>query len=301
MSDKSKRIGFIGVGLMGHGMAKNIVEKGYPLTVMGHRKRAPVDDLMARGAKEASSAADVARDSDIVFLCVTGSPQVEALVRGDNGLKAGAHDGLIIVDCSTAQPTSTLALAEELKPLGVRFIDAPLSRTPKEAEAGTLDAMIGADDATLAEIRPVVECWAGNIIHVGDVGAGHTMKLLNNFVALGYGALYSEAIALGMKAGITPEIFHAVIGSGRLTNGFYETFMKYVVGGDENAHKFSISNAHKDMRYLADLANATGGINLISSMVRNYYASAEAAGRGDTYVPTLSDWVMQMNGVKRRK
>lgn len=299
MSDKSKRIGFIGVGLMGHGMAKNIVEGGFPLTVMGHRNRTPVEDLVGRGAKEATSAADVARASDIVFLCVTGSPQVEALVRGENGIMAGAHDGLIVVDCSTAQPTSTQALAQELKPLGVRFVDAPLSRTPKEAQEGTLDTMIGADEATLAEIRPVVECWAGNIIHVGDVGAGHTMKLLNNFVALGYGALYSEAIALGMKAGITPETFHAVIGSGRLTNGFYETFMKYVIGGDENAHRFSISNAHKDMRYLADLANATGGINLISSMVRNYYASAEAAGRGDTYVPTLSDWVQELNGVKK--
>ncbi|AXS41918.1 NAD(P)-dependent oxidoreductase [Breoghania sp. L-A4] len=299
MSDTAKKIGFIGIGLMGHGMAKNILQGGYPLTVMGHRNRAPVDDLVGRGASEAATPADVARASDIVFLCVTGSVQVEAIVRGADGLKAGAHEGLIIVDCSTSQPTSTQALAAELGELGVRFVDAPLSRTPKEAEAGTLDTMIGADKATLAEILPVVGCWAGNIIHVGDVGAGHTMKLINNFVALGYGALYSEALALGQKAGIAPEKFHEVIGAGRLTNGFYETFMKYVVGGDRDAHKFSIANAHKDMRYLADLASATGGINLISSMVRNYYAGAEAAGRGGDYVPMLSDYVRELNGIGR--
>lgn len=300
MAAQNKRIGFIGVGLMGHGMAKNILLGGYPLTVLGHRNRTPVDNLVALGATESQDAAEVARNSDIVFLCVTGTPQVEALVRGERGLKSGAHEGLVIVDCSTAEPTSTLALADELAPLGVRFVDAPLSRTPKEAEAGTLDTMVGADEETLAEIRPVLECWAGNIIPVGPVGSGHTMKLLNNFVALGYGALYSEAIALGMKSGITPEVFHSVIGTGRLANGFYDTFMSYVVGRDPEAHKFTIANAHKDMRYLAGVANATGGVNLISSMVRNYYASADANGRGEAYIPTLSDWVMEMNGLARR-
>ena len=113
------RIGFIGVGFMGHGMAKNLVEKGHPLTIMGHRNRAPVDDLIKRGAKEAKSAADVAKNSDIVFLCVTGSAEVEALVRRADGLKAGAQKGLIIVDCSTSDPNSTMALAAELKSAGI--------------------------------------------------------------------------------------------------------------------------------------------------------------------------------------
>src|SRR3977135_2416426 len=103
----SERIGFSGGGLMGHGMVKSLVEKGHALTVMGHRNRAPVDDLVGRGAKEAKSAAEVARNSDIVFLCVTGSTQVEALVRGPDGIAAGAHNGLVVVDCSTSDPNST--------------------------------------------------------------------------------------------------------------------------------------------------------------------------------------------------
>src|SRR5436190_24085656 len=124
------RIGFIGIGLMGHGMAKNLLEKGHPLIVLGHRNRAPVDDLVGRGAAEAQSPAEVARSSNIVFLCVTGSPEVEALVRGAEGLKTGASRGLIIVDCSTSDPNSTIALAAELKSIGVAFCDAPLGGTP---------------------------------------------------------------------------------------------------------------------------------------------------------------------------
>src|SRR5579872_659655 len=120
----TEKIGFIGVGFMGHGMAKNIREKGYALTVLGHRNRPPVDDLVARGASEAKTAAELARRCDIIFLCVTGSPQIEALVNGPDGIKQGAHAGLIIVDCSTADPVSTLKLAAELAPLGVHFADA---------------------------------------------------------------------------------------------------------------------------------------------------------------------------------
>ena len=129
-----ERIGFIGVGFMGHGMAGNLLEKGYALTLMGHRNRAPVDDLVGRGAREAKTPEEIARESDIVLLCVTGSAEVEALVRGPKGLKAGAHKGLVIVDTSTSDPNSTLALAAELAPLGVAFCDAPLGGTPAQAE-----------------------------------------------------------------------------------------------------------------------------------------------------------------------
>src|SRR3954454_15896949 len=165
---KPERIGFVGVGLMGHGMAKNIVEKGYPLTVMGHRNRAPVEDLLGRGASEAKSAKDVAAASTIVFICVTGSPEVEAIVRGPNGLKDGLKPGSIVVDCSTADPNSTLALAAELAAIGVTMVDAPLSRTPKEAWEGTLDTMVGATPEIFPPLKPVLDTWAGRVIHIGD-------------------------------------------------------------------------------------------------------------------------------------
>ncbi len=294
------RIGFIGVGLMGHGMAKNIVEKGYPLAVVGNRNRQPVDDLIGRGAGEARTPAELARGCDIIFLCVTDSAVVEAIVRGPDGIKAGARDGLIVVDCSTSNPVSTLELAAELAPLGVSFCDAPLSRTPKEAWEGTLDTMVGADDAVFATIRPVCETWAGKIVHLGPVGSGHKMKLLNNFLAMGYAALYAEALTLGAKAGITPAMFDSVIRGGRMDCGFYQTFIRYTLEGDRNAHKFTLRNAHKDMRYLASMADSLAVANPMGSAVKNTYALAVGAGRGDDYVPMAAEIIGDINGANRR-
>ena len=297
MAEK-QRVGFVGVGYMGHGMAKNLVEKGHPLSIKGNRNRQPIDDLIARGARELATPREIAEASDIVFLCLPGSPQVEEAVRGADGLKAGAREGLIIVDTSTADPNSTLALAAELGPLGVRFIDAPLGRTPKEAESGELDTMIGADEATFAALKPVVECWAKRIIHVGPVGAGHSMKLLMNFLSLGYAALYSEAMTIGAKTGISKEVFDSVISGSRMDCGFYQTFRKYVVEGDVNAHLFSLRNAHKDLRYLNAVANAAGVAHYLATAVKNPYAHAEATGQGDKNVPQISDVIAALSGVK---
>lgn len=290
-------IGFIGVGLMGHGMAKNIVEGGYPLVVLAHRKREAVDDLISRGATEAPDLATLAAQCDIIHLCVTGSPQVEAVVRGENGILANAKPGTVVVDCSTSDPVSTLALDAELRAKGMHLSDAPLSRTPKEAWEGTLDAMVGADAEIFERIRPVIECWAGQIVHLGDVGLGHKMKLINNFISLGYGVIYSEALALARLAGLSPQQFDDVIRPGRMSNGFYETFMNYALHRDENAHKFTIKNAKKDMSYLANMAVSVGGVNTIQSVVRNAYAAMDATGGGDKYIPMMSDFIAAMNGL----
>ncbi|MCB1539992.1 MAG: NAD(P)-dependent oxidoreductase [Rhodoblastus sp.] len=289
-----ERIGFVGVGLMGHGMAKNIVEKGYDLTVLGHRNRAPVDDLVKRGAKEATSARELAEASDIVFICVTGSPQVEAVVRG--GLKEGLKTGAIVVDCSTADPVSTMALATELAGVGVTLVDAPLSRTPKEAWEGTLDTMVGASDEIFTRIKPVLDTWAGRVVHIGGTGDGHRMKLLNNFLAMGYAALFAEAVTLAQKVGITPERFDSVIRGGRMDCGFYQTFMRWTLEGDRDAHKFTLANAFKDMRYLESMADAVGMSNPLGNAVKNSYALAVARGGAEDYVPMLATAVAEMNG-----
>ena len=296
MSEKPT-VGFIGVGLMGHGMASNILRAGYPLVVMGHRNRAPVDDLVGKGAEEADTPAAMAERASIIHLCVTGSPQVEEIVFGPNGLLEAVGPDHTIIDTSTSAPPSTKRIAEALDQRGCHFADAPLSRTPKEAAEGTLDTMVGASDETFAIIEPVLQTWAGVIVRTGEVGTGHTMKLLNNFVAMGYGALYAEALAVGAKAGVTPQTFHEVIGAGRMRNGFYDTFMRYVVERDPNAHAFAIQNAAKDMRYLAQLANEVGAVNPIGAAVRNTYTAATAQGRGEDYLPTISDFVAEQNGV----
>ena len=290
-------IGFIGVGLMGHGMAKNIVEKGYHLAVMAHRNRKPVLDLIARGAVEVKTPEEMAHTCDIIFLCVSGSPQVEQIIRGEDGILSSAKEELIVVDCSTSDPVSTLQLAEELRAAGMALADAPLSRTPKEAEAGTLDTMVGADPETFETIRPVIECWAGVIVHLGEVGLGHKMKLINNFIGMGYAALYSEALALARKAGLSAEQVNAVIAPGRLSNGFYETFMKWTLERDEGAHRFTVTNAHKDMRYLANMANSVGAVTPMQAVVRNGFAAMEAMEGGDKYIPMLADFIARLNGL----
>jgi 3-hydroxyisobutyrate dehydrogenase-like beta-hydroxyacid dehydrogenase len=298
MSAGKLRIGFIGVGFMGHGMAKNLLEKGFPLTIMGNRNRAPVDALKGKGAVEVKTAAEVAKASDIVFLCVTDSAVVERLVRGPEGLKAGAAKGMIIVDTSTANPVSTQELAAELQAVGVTLCDAPLGGTPAQAELGQLSAMVGADEATLARIRPAVEAWAMKIMHVGPVGAGHQMKLINNFIAMGYGAIYAEALALGKKVGISPQTIDSVIRGSRMDCGFYQTFFKYVLERDRNAHLFTIDNALKDVCYVQAMADAVRLSNPVGNAVKNSYAIAKAQGRGQEFVPMVSDAVAELNGVK---
>jgi 3-hydroxyisobutyrate dehydrogenase-like beta-hydroxyacid dehydrogenase len=290
------KIGFIGLGFMGHGIAKNIVEKGYALTVLGRKKREAVDDLIGRGANEVKSAKEVAAHSDVIFLCVTGSREVEAILRGDSGLKQGLKAGSIVVDCSTSDPNSTLALAGELSDLDVDYADAPLGRTPKEAWAGTLDTMVGAKDEVFAKLKPVLETWAGKVVHIGGVGDGHKMKLLNNFLSLGYGALYAEALALAAKVGVSPQRFDSVIRGGRMDCGFYQTFMQWTLDGNRDAHKFTIANAFKDLRYLESMADAAGLVNIMGNATKNSFAVAAAHGSED-YVPMLTDHIARLNNV----
>ncbi len=293
---RSPKIGFVGTGLMGQGMAKNIVEKGYALTVIAHHNRAPIDDLVSRGATEANSLESLAKSSDVIFLCLTASPQVAAVVAQ---LKPGLQRGTVIVDCSTSEPEVTQRLAAELAPLGVDFADAPLGRTPKEAWAGTLDCMVGADPAVFARIQPVIATWAGKIVHIGGIGDGHRMKLVNNFLSLGYGALYAEAITLAKKVGISVEIFDSVIRGGRMDCGFYQTFMGYSLDGNRDAHKFTLRNALKDMRYIESMANSVTVATTLSSAIKNSYAAAVATGGGGDadYVPHLVDFIAKSNGL----
>jgi 3-hydroxyisobutyrate dehydrogenase-like beta-hydroxyacid dehydrogenase len=288
-------IGFIGVGLMGHGMAKNIVEKGFPLTVLAHRNREPVEDLKSRGAKEARTAREVAAASDVVVLCVTGSPQVEAVINGTDGL-ASAGKPLLICDSSTSDPSSTIRLATELAAKGITLIDTPLGRTPKDAAEGTLDVMVGGEEAVVERARPILEAFAKRVIPTGPTGSGHTMKLLNNFLSLGYAAIYAEALTMGAKAGLTPQVFDSVIRGGRMDCGFYQTFMRWTLERDPNAHKFTLSNALKDLTYLSAFASSANAANPIGAAVRNSFALAHGAGRAQDFVPMLADVVAELNG-----
>ena len=298
MNNTAETIGFIGVGLMGHGIAKNLLAAGYPVYVLAHRNRAPVEDLLSKGAKEVKTLADMARNTTVIHICAPGSQEVEAVVAA---LLPDLRPDTVIIDCSTSDPNSTTRLAARLAEHGCHMADAPLGGTPVQAESGELSTMIGATEDIYARITPVVETWARSIVHMGDNGAGHKMKLLNNFLSLGYAAMYSEALALAEKVGITTAQFDSVIRGSRMDCGFYQTFMGYAVEGNREAHKFTLKNALKDTSYLANMADGVNLANPIGGAVKNSFALAFAAG-GDgpeDYVPHLVDYVMVQNGVKK--
>lgn len=280
---------------MGHGMAKNILKGGYEVTTIAHRNRKPVEDLVAQGGQEVSTLKDLAQASDIIHICAPGSPEVERIV---GELSPHLAKGSVIVDCSTSEPTSTEALAASLAKLGVAFVDAPLGGTPVQAEAGALSTMVGADDATFARVEPVLQCWAKAVVHLGPTGTGHKMKLLMNFLSLGYGAMYAEALTLSQKVGISVAQFDSVIRGSRMDCGFYQTFMGYALEGNRNAHQFTLTNAYKDVRYLSAMADAAGFANPIGGAVKNSFAMAvQTGGDGpEDYVPHLVDFIAKANG-----
>jgi 3-hydroxyisobutyrate dehydrogenase-like beta-hydroxyacid dehydrogenase len=293
----AQRIGIIGAGLMGHGMAKNVVEKGYQLSVLAHRNRTPVEDLLGRGATEATSPAALARASDIVILCVPSSEEVELCVFAENGIMAGAHDRLIVVDSTTAEPASTERVAKALAANNVRFADAPLTRSPKDAEAGRLNTLVGADDATLAAIRPVLETFSENIFHVGPVGSGHKLKLINNFLSQGIAALIAEAVTTATKAGVDLGTLFEVVSVGGANSAVFQRFMPWVLSGDSGM-VFKLKNGQKDVRYYIHLAEAVGSTAFLGAAVHQIYTLAAAQGEGESYVPALARALGRVNGVQ---
>jgi 3-hydroxyisobutyrate dehydrogenase-like beta-hydroxyacid dehydrogenase len=292
------RIGFIGAsGLMGHGMARNLLAKGHSLTLAVHRNRDRVADLLAAGATEAASAKDVAAASDLVFICVTGSPQVEASVAGPAGLLAGAHAGLMIVDCSTSEPDSTARLREQCAASGVPFIDAPLSRTPVEAEAGRLNVMVGADKSVFECLQPILACFAENIFHVGGPGAGHTIKLLNNFIAQAVCTATAEAFAVGQRAGLDLKALVDLVSVGPVNSGLFQAMAK-TLQGQMDGLKFELDNARKDVRYYTHLAEGLAIPTVMGEAVHQSLVLASALGHGRKFVPSLVEAQEQLTGAK---
>ena len=292
------RIGFIGLGLMGHGMAKNLVTKGFPLTVRVNRNRKPLEDILAAGAKEVSTNADVARASDIVFLCVTGAPQVEDIVLGVDGLAAGAREGLIVVDTSTSEPATTAKMRETLAARGIAFVDAPLARTPLEAEQGRLNIMVGADDAMFAKLKPVIAAFAENIIHAGPPGHGIVLKLINNFIAQAICTASAEALATAAKSGLSIRKLHEVISAGGVNSGVFQMVVgRLLESGSLDGMKFTLANASKDLRYYTHLTESLGLPSIVGEAVHQSLVTANALGFGEKYVPSLIEAQEKLNNL----
>ena len=289
-----ERIGFVGVGLMGHGIGKNILAKGFELSVLAHRNRQPVDDLIAKGAKEAKSPKELAGSCDMVITVVGNSLQMEDIVRRADGLIAGLKPGTIIADATTAQPDSTVVLAAEITAKGGRFVDIPMTRTPKEAEAGKLGLMTGGDKATLAEIHPVLECFADTIVHCGGVGAAHKAKLINNMLSLGYAAVTAEALATAKKSGVDLNALRQIVTAGGANSVMFQRLAAYQIDGDNTQLQFAIANAQKDLRYFLQMAEGLPMPSFVASAIHQLYGMANGAGFGQKYVPEVIDVLTQL-------
>ncbi len=289
------RIGMAGIGLMGHGIASNLVRHGHELTVLEHPGNQPLDALKAAGARSCADGATLAAQSDIIILCVTGSPQVEAVLLSPGGVLQGLRPGAVVIDCSTAIPSSTLKVAREVEARGGRFLDAPMTRTPKEAAEGRLNLLVGGDAGLFEQCRPILACFAENITHTGPVGAGHRMKLLHNYVSLGTIALLAEAAACALRAGIDPAVFADVLGKGGGGGVALERLKPYLLEQDASSLKFFMSNAQKDLSYYTTMAAETGAVDHIGEAVLRTYDEAVEQGGGQRYVPELVSLLKDRN------
>ena len=290
-------IGFIGLGMMGHGMARNLLAKGYALRFMAHRNRANLADLLAAGAVEVHSREELVRSADAVMLCVTGTPQVEDIVYGDQGLLAAAESGLLVIDTSTAEPASAARVRADFAARGVHYVDAPLARTPKEAEEGRLNTMVGASDEDFARARPILATFCENIIHVGPPGHGHVLKLISNMLAMTMAASIAEAMATAAKSGLSLHKVFEVISAGGVNSGIFQLMVGKALQGDLGGLKFAIANGQKDLRYYTHLTEMLPTTSFLAEAAHQSFVQASNLGLGESYIASLLQAQEKLNNV----
>ncbi|MFN0193141.1 MAG: NAD(P)-dependent oxidoreductase [Aestuariivirga sp.] len=296
MNDKT-RVGFIGVGLMGHGAAKNIIENGgYPLTIIGHRNREPVDDLIRRGAREAANAAAVAEASEVVILCLPSSAEVEAVVYGPNGLLGSLKIGAVLIDTTTADPAVTRRIGADLAARGIAMLDAALGRTPKEAEAGKLSTYVGGEAAVLARVRPILATYADTIVHCGGLGAGTTCKLVNNSITIGMAALFAEGFATAAKVGADLNALADVLSAGGADGRMWRMLEPWIRSGDDSQLRGPIRIAAKDVRTYGRMAENAGNAIPVAQAVNQTLRLALNQGHAEVFLPALPGILAALNG-----
>ncbi len=283
-------IGFIGLGLMGAAMVSRLLDKGYSVTVMANRSRPNVDAAVARGAVEVGTAHDVAAASDIVMLCMDTSASVEGRMRGDDGVIAGLKAGAVVIDFGTSLPASTQALGAEVAAAGGAYLDAPLGRTPTHALDGQLNIMAAGDEAAFAKVKPVLDDLGENVFHLGALGSGHTIKLINNFFGMTVANSMAEAFAMADVAGVDREKLYNVMSAGPLHSGMMDFVKGYGVDGDPSQLAFAIKNAAKDVGYYSQMAQDAGVSSQMAGGALGALQDACEDGRGDDMVSQMVDF-----------
>ena len=283
-------IGFIGVGLMGSAMANRLIDKGHSLTVLGNRSRDKIDALVKRGATEAKDAAALAKASDIVMLCVGTSDQVEGRMRGSDGVIAGLNKGAVVVDFGTSLPASTRTLAAEVEKAGGFYLDAPLGRTPAHAVDGLLNIMCAGDEGAYKKVLPVLQDLGENVFHLGASGAGHTVKLINNFFGMTVANAMSEAFAMADVQGVDRKSVYDVMAAGPLHCAMMDFVKGYAVEKDASQLAFAIKNAAKDVGYYAKMAEQADVKSIMSQSTLSALSDADSAGKGEEMVSQMVDY-----------
>lgn len=284
-------VGLAGVGLMGLGIATNLLRSGWRLRFLEHPGNQPVESLIEAGARSVQSGRELAACTDIIILCVTGSPQVEDILTSKDGILAGLKPGAVVVDCSTSLPHSTILMASKVAEAGGRFIDVPMTRTPREAMEGRLNLLVGGTRELHDAIRPMLSAFAENIAHVGGeagtIGAGHAMKLVHNFVSLGEITVIAEAAASAAAAGIDPATFVDVLGKGGGGGAALERLKPMILEGNTESLKFAIANARKDISYYSEMAGGLGTSRVAADGILGLLEMQVQAGNGERFMPEL--------------
>ncbi len=270
----TERIGFIGIGIMGHGMAHNILNAGFPLSVW-NRTPGKTDSLRQAGAREAGSPAELAAESDIIFICVSDTADVEAVLFGDQGVSAGARPGSLVIDCSTISPSATRQFASRLATRGVAMLDAPISGGSEGAARGTLSIMVGGESADFERALPVLQAVGKQITHVGPSGAGQTVKLMNQILVVGHALAMSEAFMFAQASGVDLAKALEAVRAGAAGSWMLSFRGPQILRRDWRPG-FTIDLQQKDLRLVLEAADDIGaplpGVSIIFQMYRTLQA-----------------------------
>ena len=283
-------IGFIGLGLMGSAMVERLQACGYAVTVTANRSRPNIDAAVERGATEVTTSREVAIASDIVMLCMDTSQSVESRMRGDDGVIAGLSSGTVVIDFGTSLPASTRVLGEEVAKVGAFLLDAPLGRTPLHAKDGLLNIMGSGDKSAYDKVKPVLDDLGENVFHLGELGAGHTIKLINNFFAMTTANAMSEAFAIADVMGVDRQSVYDVMAAGPLRSGMMDFVKAYALDGDPMQLAFAVKNGAKDVGYYVQMAKEAGAESIMSQCALTGLKAAMEDGRSDDMVPQMVDF-----------
>jgi len=286
-------IGFIGLGLMGGNMVENLQKRGYQVNVMDLSQDA-VDAVLARGnATQFTSAKELAAASDVVEFCLTTSAVVEKIVYGEDGVLAGLKEGSTLIDFGTSIPASTIKIGADLAAKGCGMIDAPLGRTPAHAKDGLLNIMAAGDEATFAKVKPLLEEQGENVFHLGKLGAGHTTKLINNFIGMTTVTAMSQAFAVAKAAGVDGQQLFDIMSAGPSNSPFMQFTKFYAVDGEEKLG-FSVANANKDLGYFLQMVSDLGTESPIAEGTSKALQAGVDAGLGQNDVPAIFDYFTKL-------